>query len=152
VYFYYFVTVIYIDMTAKLLVRLAAACLLFFALGHSVGHSSRRNVSDPKAKEVLQAMSDNKFDMFGQMRSYDENYEGMSLNLIFTLLAFIFILWTISGSLDTNQALAQRLLVPIGLCVVGFAVTGFLYFFLVPAITCVAAAIFIFWSVAKSRG
>ena len=71
-------------MKPKILLRIAAGLLLFFAAGHSVGHFTRHDVKDPKAKEILGMMSDYKFDMFGKMRSYDDAYEGMSLNLIFT--------------------------------------------------------------------
>src|SRR4051812_35218320 len=123
-------------MTPKLLIRIAAGCLLFFALGHSMGHTTRKDIDDPKAQEVLKAMSDYKYDMFGQPRSFDENFTGMSLNLIFTLLAFIMILWVVSGVANENKKMTSAVLWPICICVAAFAVTGFLYFFLLPAITC----------------
>lgn len=128
-------------MRPKLLLRIAAGCLLFFAVGHSIGHVTRHQVTDAKAKEVLQMMADNKFDLFGQMRSYDEMFTGMSLNLTLTLLAFIAIQWTISTIADTNKKLAIKLLIPLSLCVFGFSVTGFLFFFPVPAVTCLATVI-----------
>lgn len=127
-------------MSPKLLIRLASGCLLFFALGHTVGHFTRHNVTDPKAKEVLQAMSENHFDMFGVMRSYDENYTGMSANLILTLISFAALLWILSGTAIENKKLATMLLIPVLFCVCGFAATGFLYFFLLPAISCLGAS------------
>lgn len=138
-------------MRAKLLIRIAAGCLLFFAIGHSIGHTTRRDTKDPKEQEALRVMAENKFDMFGTMRSYDDNYEGMSLNLIFTLLAFVGVLWALSGSVDNAPSLVRNALIPIGLCTVAFAVTGFLYFFLVPAITCVVASILIFVAAGSIR-
>lgn len=123
------------------LVRGAAGCLLFFALGHSIGHFTRHQTTDPQAQAVLQQMIMHKFDMFGQMRSYDENYTGMSLNLIFTLLAFSALLLILTKYLHEAPQLAKMLLGVLILCVAGFAATSFVYFFPIPAISCVAACI-----------
>ena len=138
-------------MKAKILLRLSAACLLFFAAGHSIGHFSRHNVTDPKAREILKLMAENKFDMFGKMRSYDENYTGMSLNLIFTLLALAAILWLISGITEKQPQFARNLLVPIALCVFGFSITSYLFFFTMPAVTCLLASMLIALSIYKLR-
>ncbi|MDX2190882.1 MAG: hypothetical protein SFY32_13565 [Bacteroidota bacterium] len=136
-------------MKPKLLLRIATGCLIFFAFGHSIGHLTRHNISDPKAKEVLQQMIDNKFDMFGQLRSFDENYTGMSLNLIFTLLAFASILWLLSTQTEKYPQMVKKILVPITICVLGFSVTSYLYFFTLPAITCLLASILTSWAIFK---
>ncbi len=134
-------------MRPKLLIRIAAGCLLFFAIGHSIGHITRRDTTDPKMLEALRVMTENKFDLFGQMRTYDGLYEGMSINLTLTLLAFTAVVWILSGAVETAPSLVRNALIPIGLCTIGFAVTGFLYFFPVPAVTCVVASILIFAAV-----
>jgi len=136
-------------MKPKLLLWIATGCLLFFAIGHSIGHFTRHNVNDPKAKEVLHQMTENKFDMFGQLRSYDENYTGMSFNLIFTLLAFASILCLLSTQTEKHPQIVKNILVPITICVFGFSVTSFLYFFLMPAITCLFASILSSWTIFK---
>jgi len=128
-------------MKSKLLIRIAAGCTLFFALGHTMGHLSRKESNESKVKEVIRLMEDTKFDLFGQLRSFDENYTGMSLNLIFTLLAFTLLLWFVSALSETDPKSCRNLLVPILLCLLGFAVTSYVYFFPVPAITCVLASI-----------
>lgn len=138
-------------MKPKFLLRAATGCLLFFAIGHSIGHFTRHDVNDPKAKAVLQQMIENKFDMFGQLRSYDENYTGMSLNLILTLLAFAFILWILSTQTEKQPLFAKSILVPITICILGFSVTSFCYFFTMPAITCLLAAILTSWSIFKLK-
>ncbi len=127
-------------MKPKLLLRIAAFCLLFFAAGHTIGHFSRHATKDPKALSVLKQMSENKFDMFGQLRSYDENYTGMSFNLIFTLLSFAAILWILSAASERQPIIARHILIPIIICVLGFGITSFLYFFPMPAVTCFLAA------------
>ena len=133
-------------MSPKLLLRIAGGCLLFFLLGHSMGHFQRHAVTDPKARQVLQIMSENRFDMFGQLRSYDENYTGMSLNLLLTLAAFSFILFVLAGKAESSPTLVRMILVPIGLAVAGFALTSYLYFFPVPAVTCLLAFLSIGWA------
>ena len=133
----------------KLLIRIAAGLILFFAFGHSMGHFTRYDVTDPKEKEVLQMMSNNKFDLFGQMTSYDKMYTGMSMNLIFTLLAFTIILWHISGICTDNKKLATKLLLPVTFCVFGFSITSFLFFFPVPAITCLIAGLILTFALIK---
>jgi hypothetical protein len=135
-------------MSSKVLMRIAAGFVLFFAVGHTVGHLNRYQVSDTQGKEVLRAMREYQFDMFGQPRSYDENYTGMSLNLILTLLTFVTILWLNAGN---NETRALQVNGAVGVCLLGFSVTGFLYFFPLPAITCLIAAVLIFISIAKQR-
>ena len=133
----------------KLLIRIAAGLILFFAFGHSMGHFTRYDVTDPKEKEVLQMMSNNKFDLFGQITSYDKMYTGMSMNLIFTLLAFTFILWHISNISTDNKKLATKLLLPVTFCVFGFSITSFLFFFPIPAITCLIAGLLSLFALIK---
>lgn len=136
-------------MKTKLLLRIAAGCLLFFATGHSIGHFTRHNVADPKAREVLHQMSINKFDMFGQLRSFDENYTGMSLNLIFSLLALAALLFILSAQTEKQAVLVKNLLIPITVCVCGFGITSFLYFFPMPALSCLLAVVFTTWAIIK---
>lgn len=125
----------------KLLIRIAAGLILFFTIGHSMGHFTRHDVTDAKEKEVLQMMDNNKFDLFGHMTSYDKMYTGMSMDLIFTLLVFTIILWHISNISTDNKKLATKLLLPVTFCVFGFSITSFLFFFPIPAITCLLAGL-----------
>jgi hypothetical protein len=127
-------------MNPQLLLRIAAGLLMIFALGHTVGHITRHNVTDPRARELQRLMIDNKFEMFGQMRSYDENYTGLSMDMIATLLAFSIITWGIAGHVEKNGELVKVILIPLTFAVSIFAITGFVYFFLAPAITSLIAA------------
>jgi hypothetical protein len=136
-------------MKAKLLIRIAAGCMLFFALGHSAGHATRKNIDNPQAQEVLKAMTSFKFDQFGQMRSYDENYTGMSLNLIATLLMLTVLLWFLSKLAEQSPKATRQILLPVALCSFAFAVTGFLYFFLLPAFTCLIAGLLLATAIYK---
>lgn len=134
-------------MKSKILIRIAAGCLLFFAVGHSIGHFTRHIVTDIKAQMVLRQMIENKFDMFGQMRSYDENYTGMSLNLIVTLITIISILWVVSSKSESQPKFVRNILIPVALCTLGFRITSFLYFFKLPAITCSLALLLMIFAI-----
>ena len=127
-------------MNPKTMLRIAAFFLLVFATGHTIGHLTRHDVADPTAVEVQRMMMDHKFDMFGTLRSYDENYEGMSLNLILTLLVFVVVLWILSGQTSSCPALVRKILIPVFVCILGFALTSIFYFFPGPATICFIAA------------
>lgn len=138
-------------MNPKVLLRIAAGCMLFFACGHSIGHMNRSKIADPKAQEILQMMAEYKFNLFGEMRSYDDNYVGMSLNLIFTLVAFAIILWITSNWIEKEPKYTRAILIPIALGIAGFSVTGFIYFFSVPAYTCLIAFSLILITILKTQ-
>jgi hypothetical protein len=127
-------------MTPKLLIRIAAGLVLFFAFGHTVGHTTRHQAEGAQ-QTVVTMMQDVRFDFFRNTTSYDGMYNGMSLNLIFTLIAFALVLWFVSNVTNEKPKLALQIVLPIALCVFGFAVTSFLYFFLVPAVTCLLASL-----------
>lgn len=128
-------------MKPKLLIRIAAGCTLFFALGHSIGHSTRREATDARSIEVWRIVREHKFNVFGEMRSIDENYTGMSLNFIFTLLAFTVLLWLLSYRVRRDPLGVKWCILPILLAAFGYAVTSYLYFFMVPAVTSFLAGI-----------
>jgi hypothetical protein len=130
-------------MTPKLLLRIAAGVVLFFALGHSMGHFTRKNLSTPEAKTVYRVMEEFKFPIGSQMRSYDEFYEGMSLNLIITLLTITALLWVMSNISSQHPKIGIQILWPLLFCLSAFSATGFLYFFTLPALTCFIAGILI---------
>ncbi|HTJ48498.1 MAG TPA: hypothetical protein VL443_03510 [Cyclobacteriaceae bacterium] len=134
-------------MKAKMLLRFASACIIFFAAGHTMGHITRKKSTEPQVQEVFKQMETVHVPIGGQSRSYDEFYNGMSINLIITLVAFAFILWFISNASIHAPRTSYILLWPILFCIVGFAITGFVYFFLVPAITCVVASILILMAI-----
>jgi hypothetical protein len=137
--------------TPKILIRVAAACVLFFALGHSIGHFSRHNNKDAGVQEVLKTMDEVKYDMFGQMRTYEQHYTGLSLNLIFTLIALAFVLWAVSNIVTAHKKASLNLLLPIALCLLGFSVTSFLYFFPVPGITCLVSGVLLLFAMLKLK-
>ncbi|NOU46609.1 MAG: hypothetical protein HOO86_06050 [Bacteroidales bacterium] len=128
-------------MKPKVMLRFASGILILFTFWHIAVHFTRHNTKDIRIQKVLKAMTENKFEMFGQLRSYDDNYNGMSLNLIFSLLAFSIMLWILSIFTERNRVLVRALLVPISFCLIGYSITGFLYFSPIPAYTSFIAAV-----------
>jgi hypothetical protein len=128
-------------MNPRLLLRIAAAILFLLAAVHTVGHVTRHNVTDPRARELQRLMIDNKFAMYGQMRSYEDNYTGLSMDMIAALLAFGIILWEVAGHVDRNPALIRTILIAMTFALSMFAISGFVYFFLAPAILCLLGAL-----------
>jgi len=128
-------------MKPKVLLRFASILLVVFALEQTVGYFTRHDTKDIRIQKVLKVMTENKFNMYGQMRSYDENYNGMALDLIFSLIAFSAVLWVLSIFAERNRVLVRTLLLPISFGLLGFSITGFLFFFPIPAYTSLFAAV-----------
>jgi hypothetical protein len=139
----------YNNMKPTLLIQIAAGLIIFFAAGHTIGHFTRHDTKDPKAQEVLRIMAASKFDMFGVQRSFDENYTGMSFNLIITLLLLGTTLFQLAKCSVTHPQITRSFLIPISVAILGFSVTGFMYFFLAPAISCLLAFGFLLFAIVR---
>ena len=130
-------------MQPKLLLRIAACCIFFVAVGHTIGNWTRKQTTDPQQQEVFKKMESYKFDFNGSIRSWDNFYDGMSIDVSITLVVFTVLLWKISGAANTYPEFCTKLLWPVLACFVLFTITGFMYFFIVPAISTLLACIFI---------
>ena len=138
-------------MKPSLLLKIAAFVLGTFAIGHSIGHFTRHEVEDVNAQTALKAMTENKFVMFGTERTYEQYYTGMSLNLIFTILTLIMILWEVSRFCESHPKMAINILIPIVVCIGAFSATGWLFFFMGPAIACFITLLLIAISISKLK-
>ncbi|WP_128546778.1 LIC_13387 family protein [Larkinella soli] len=134
-------------MNPKLSLRLASGCALFFLAGHSIGHLTRRQIDDPAGQSVLRHMESFRFPIGGQLRTYDEFYTGMSLNLIISLAMLAVLLWLLSSLTVSQAAVVRKLLWPVMGCLFLFSVTSFLFFFPLPGISCALAVGFIGWAI-----
>ncbi|WP_061247199.1 LIC_13387 family protein [Leptospira noguchii] len=128
-------------MKAKLFIRIASALMFVFALGHSFGHFTRYKTSDPQALSTISIMQQTKIPMQGVTKTYDQFYTGMSLNLSIVLISLMILLWILSNLSEANPQTVQKLLIPILFCTFGFGITGFFYFFFVPAVVASLGAI-----------
>lgn len=126
-------------MTPTVFLYSAAGFLLFFAFGHTIGHFTRHKLSEIAAQKVLKSMQETRFNQFGKMRSFDENYRGMSFNLLVTLLSFAGILMILANQWQKNPDMTSWLLLPVSIATAVFTITGWRFFFPLPAITCLFA-------------
>lgn len=141
-------------MSVKNLLRITLFLVLFFLLGHTVGLITRKNVTAPESKQIISLMEQTKIEMQGVDKTYDQFYEGMSANLSITLLSLAILLWMLIRLENNNRVVVKQLLIPVILLLSLFTVTGFIYFFLVPAITCLMASItsiFAYYKLSRSR-
>jgi len=126
-------------MQPKLLLRISAFFTLFVAVGHTLGNCTRKATTDAHQQEIFKKMEGYKFNFGGSMRSWDNFYDGMSLDVSVTLAVFTVLLWLISGSAKKYPVFCTSLLWTILACFVGLTIIGFMYFFVVPA-TCTLIA------------
>lgn len=138
-------------MKPKLLLRLAAGCILFHIAGHLMGHSTWREGNDPVRQEVIRQMTEYKFPFMGVSRSMGDYFEGYSWNMTFTLIMILLILWITSSSATALPSLSVKILVPVLLCLLAFAIADYIYFFPLVAITCLMAAVLIGISILQIR-
>src|ERR1700743_1621609 len=107
-------------MQPKLLLRIAAFLILFVAVGHTIGNCTRKSTTGTRQLEVFKKMEDVKFDFAGSTRSWDNFYDGMSLDVSITLVVFTVLLWLIAGSAKKYPVFCTSLLWPTLVCFVGF--------------------------------
>lgn len=138
-------------MQPKLLLRIAACCIFFVAVGHTIGNITRKQTTDAQQQEVFKKMEDFKFDFNGSVRSWDILYNGMSIDVSISLVVFTVLLWKISSATNTYPEFCTKLLWPVLVCFVLFTITGFMYFFIVPAISTLLACIFVVIAMLKLR-
>lgn len=138
-------------MKPSTLLRIASGCMIFHLLGHTMGHSKWKEGPEPERQEVVQKMLHYKFEFMGVSKSYGDYYIGYGWNLWFVLLMLALILWLISKPAQENPSFAIKVLSPILLCLVGFSVLDYIYFFPLVAITCLVAAIVVGTAIVQLR-
>jgi len=138
-------------MKPKILLRVATGFILFFVLGHTMGHFTWKQTTDPKKQVIIKMMDENEFEFGGAMKSIGENHEGYSWLLIFSLLAFAMLTWVISGLTEKDSKASVNLLIPVFACFFAFAIICYLFFFLVPAATCLLASMLMLISILQLK-
>jgi len=114
-------------MESKILLRIAALLILFFAIGHTVSHFAQKMTNDPVEKEVIRQMEQHKFNFNGSMRSRDDLSEGLSFDVSLVLLVFTSIFSALSNMCRKHPKICLNFLWPYLICFIGFTVTGFQY-------------------------
>ncbi|SKB77655.1 LIC_13387 family protein [Dyadobacter psychrophilus] len=116
-------------MSSKILLRIAAALIVVHLLGHSVGHSTWDEPEDPKMGAVVKVMKSYSANFMGASKTMAEYYHGYSLMIFGLFIMTILLLWSISGFVNEQKNIANKLLLPIGIIYILFGVVEFRYFF-----------------------
>ena len=121
-------------MEPKVLLRIAALLILFLAIGQAIDHFTRKMTPDPVEKEVIRQMEQYKFNVNGSMRSWDDLYEGLSLDVSIVLLILTTIFSMLASVAKKHPKICFDFLWPYLICFIALTVTGFCFFFIVPGI------------------
>lgn len=138
-------------MKPKLSLRIAAFFIFFVAVGHTLGHYTRKIGADAGSRDVLKHMEQYKFNFNGATRSWDNLYEGLSLDVSLTLFVLTVVYGLLANACKKYPELCYKLLWVFLVCFVGFTIIGFRNFFLVPAITTLLVCVFTVMAMMKLR-
>ncbi len=116
-------------MKPRLLLRIAALCILIHLIGHFFGHFSWKESPDPLKQEVIRQMTGPKFEFMGVMRSMGDYFEGYGLILFVVYGMSIALILSAIRYSDSNHDIARKVLTPIGIGYVAFGIIEFVYFF-----------------------
>ncbi len=117
-------------MKPKLLLRIAAACVVVHFLGHLVGHFTwKDSKGNTTREEVVRQMTEKEFDFMGATRSFGDYYEGYSAVLLIVYLTLIMLILSISKFAEHQPQTARNLIAPISMCLIAFGILEFVYFF-----------------------
>lgn len=138
-------------MRPKHLIKAILFLNLFFLAGHTVGMLAGDDGSDPAVSAVLRSMMDTRMQMPGATRSIHEVMTGLSVNLSIALAASAVLLVVIHRRIESQPEFAVGALWSLALLFGAFTVTGFVYFFPLPAVTCLLATILVLVTIRRVR-
>ena len=95
-------------MTPKVLLRIAAAAITLFELGHTLGGMIFAESHGPEEDTLLAALATYRFDVMGSMRSHYEFYVGEGWYLSATLATMIALCIILSNAAQESPALVRR--------------------------------------------
>ena len=134
----------------KILLRIASFLMLFHAVPHTIGTLTAKKVTDEQALKTLDMMSSVPVPMLRGPSSstYFDFYFGYGLSSTVTLLALCALFWVLAGQAEEAPARVRILLLPLLAAMIGYTVVDFIYFFSIPAITCLLTSLCIAVSIA----
>lgn len=116
-------------MNTKVLLRIAAVCILVHLLGHTAGHLGWDQPADPLMQQVVQHMKGHQSSFMGATKSMADYYTGYSLLLWCTYAMTIALLWTAPSYAREHKIIATKVLYPIGITYLVFGIIEYIHFF-----------------------
>jgi hypothetical protein len=137
-------------VNTTLLLRIASAIALLFALGHTMG-SPWTPTHEPAAASVVEAMKAVSFDVMGNNRSYWDFYFGFGVSISVYMFAQAALLWLLAALAKTQTASVRPFIVVLLASCVANGFFAWKYFFLLPLVLSVAIVICLALALVASR-
>lgn len=118
-------------MTTSLLLRLASAISLVFAIGHTFGGT--KQWSPMGENEVLKAMATVRFDTMGANRSYLDFYMGFGWSLSIALLLQSVLLWQVASLARSDSKQVKPIIAAFAAATLASSLIAWFLLFPVPA-------------------
>lgn len=134
-------------MKASIWLRILAALLVIFALGHTIGTAAPKVTRGAPEAAVFAAMQDFRFPIMGFQRSYWDFQRGFALIISVLLVMMAAISWQVGSISERNPRLAVSMAIRLLLGCAGLLVLSWIFFFSAPIVTsalclvCAAAAV-----------
>ena len=119
-------------MKTTLLLRIASAVSLLFAIGHTFGGTKRW--SPMGENTVLEAMTAVRFDTMGANRSYLDLYMGFGWSLSIALLLQSTLLWQLASLARSDASQVKPIIATFAAATLASGVIAWFFIFPVPAL------------------
>jgi hypothetical protein len=116
-------------MKPRLLLRVAAFLILLHAVAHTIGIITWKDAKTQEQRDVVAAMSDNRFSFMGAVHSFGDYYTGFGIACSVALLLITGLLWWTSLLSIKFPAISRTLSFILFLSLLSWAGVEIIYFF-----------------------
>jgi hypothetical protein len=127
-------------MQPRILLRIAAAAIAVFDLGHTLGGMVFGKSRGPEEVALFGLLAAYRFDVMGSSRSHFDFYRGEGWYLSAALTAMLVMCWLLSNATTDNPVLVGRLSLLIALFFAISAALCGLFFFAAPLVMSAVAS------------
>jgi len=140
------------NLRPKFLLRIAGFLVFFVAIAHTIDYFIEKETVHMGEQIVLRDTGHHKLVQYIlSNRTLDNFYEGLNLDFSITLVIFAALLWLIGNSANKYSVFCTTLLWPVLICIIGFAIIGFVYFYYYLAACNLLAGLFIIAAIFQLR-
>lgn len=116
-------------MKPKILLRSASVVMLIHCIGHTMGHSTWKQPTDPVQQEIVKQMTTHPFPFMGAVHTIGEYYNGYGFAATLALLLISAILWIVSGVKTGDVPMVKKILVVMTILLLGWGINELIFFF-----------------------
>lgn len=130
-------------MTPAASLKVLAAILLFFAIGHTLGTASPRAERGPQESAVFATMQNFRFPIMGFTRSHWDFYRGFALTISVLQFMIAAVSWQLAAIARRNPGDALPMAITLQLACAAQLILAWMFFFGAPIVTSLIAVV---WS------